>query len=124
MITDAKPFGEAICQRRRELGYTQAFLAELSGFSVGFIYLENGKSTAELGHDDSFTETGTSSPDGSAPHFSTTHWESVAGLGYLESAASRNRRRRGGGSGCRLCHKGQSPRPRSCRCRTVRLVVS
>ena len=50
MITDAKSFGETIRRRRRELGYTQAFLSEFSGFSVTFISdLENGKSTAELG---------------------------------------------------------------------------
>ena len=50
MITDAKSFGQAIRKRRRELGYTQAFLSEFSGFSVTFISdLENGKKTAELG---------------------------------------------------------------------------
>ena len=50
MITDAKSFGEALRKRRKELGYTQAFLSEFSGFSVSFISdLENGKSTAELG---------------------------------------------------------------------------
>ena len=50
MIADAKSFGETIRRRRRELGYTQAFLSEFSGFSVTFISdLENGKSTAELG---------------------------------------------------------------------------
>ncbi len=50
MITDAKEFGETLRRRRRELGYTQAFLSEVSGFSVTFISdLENGKSTAELG---------------------------------------------------------------------------
>ena len=50
MITDAKPFGKAIRQRRKDLGYTQAFLSDFSGFSVSFISdLENGKSTAELG---------------------------------------------------------------------------
>ena len=49
MITDAASFGQAIRARRRELGYTQAFLAAFSGFSVSFISdLENGKSTAEL----------------------------------------------------------------------------
>ena len=48
MITDAKSFGEALRRRRKELGYTQAFLSEFSGFSVSFISdLENGKSTAE-----------------------------------------------------------------------------
>ena len=50
MITDAKSFGEAIRQRRKELGYTQSFLSEFSGLSVTFISdLENGKSTAALG---------------------------------------------------------------------------
>ena len=50
MITDAKEFGQALRQRRKALGYTQAFLSEFSGFSVTFISdLENGKSTAELG---------------------------------------------------------------------------
>lgn len=50
MITDAKEFGAALRRRRRDLGYTQAFLSEFSGFSITFISdLENGKSTAELG---------------------------------------------------------------------------
>lgn len=50
MIADAKDFGEALRRRRKELGYTQVFLSEFSGFSVTFISdLENGKSTAELG---------------------------------------------------------------------------
>lgn len=50
MITDAKTFGAALRKRRKELGYTQGFLSEFSGFSVSFISdLENGKSTAELG---------------------------------------------------------------------------
>ena len=50
MITDAKDFGDTLRRRRKELGYTQAFLSEFSGFSVTFISdLENGKSTAELG---------------------------------------------------------------------------
>ena len=50
MITDAHSFGQTLRQRRRELGYTQAFLAEVSGFSVSFISdLENGKPTTELG---------------------------------------------------------------------------
>lgn len=47
---DSKSFGNALRQRRKELHYTQAFLAEVSGFSVSFISdLENGKDTAELG---------------------------------------------------------------------------
>ena len=50
MITDAVSFGKAIRERRKALGYTQAFLSEYTGFSVSFISdLENGKSTAELG---------------------------------------------------------------------------
>ena len=49
MITDAASFGQALRARRRELGYTQAFLSEVSGFSVSFISdLENGKRTVEL----------------------------------------------------------------------------
>lgn len=49
-ITDAASFGLALRQRRKQLNYTQKFLAEFSGFSVSFISdLENGKSTAELG---------------------------------------------------------------------------
>lgn len=48
-ITDAASFGEALRRRRKELGYTQAFLSDFSGFSVSFISdLENGKKTAEL----------------------------------------------------------------------------
>ena len=49
-ITDAKSYGEAIRKRRKELGYTQAYLAEFSGFSVSFRSdLERGKATAEIG---------------------------------------------------------------------------
>ncbi|NSE52426.1 helix-turn-helix transcriptional regulator [Coprococcus eutactus] len=43
-------YGEAIRKRRKELGYTQACLAEFTGFSVSFISdLERGKATAEIG---------------------------------------------------------------------------
>ena len=50
MITDAASFGQTLRKRRQELGYTQAYISECSGFSVSFISdLENGKSTAELG---------------------------------------------------------------------------
>lgn len=49
-VIDAKTFGEAIRRRRKELKYTQGFLAEFTGFSVSFISdLERGKPTAELG---------------------------------------------------------------------------
>ncbi len=48
-ITSAASFGKAIRARRKELNYTQGFLAEFSGLSVSFISdLENGKRTAEL----------------------------------------------------------------------------
>ena len=36
-VTDASSFGKALRQRQKELNYTQAFLAEFSGFSVSFI---------------------------------------------------------------------------------------
>ncbi len=51
MITnDSKNFGEELKKRRKELGYTQAYLSDFTGFSVSFISdLENGKPTAELG---------------------------------------------------------------------------
>ena len=49
-ITDSKSLGEAIRLRRKELHYTQAYLAEFTGFSVSFISdLERGKATAETG---------------------------------------------------------------------------
>ena len=49
-ITDAKSYGKAIRKRRKELGCTQAYLAEFTGFSVSFISdLERGKATAEIG---------------------------------------------------------------------------
>ncbi len=50
VITDAKSLGTAIRARRKELGYTQAYLTEFSGLSVSFISdVERGKETAELG---------------------------------------------------------------------------
>lgn len=49
-ITDAAAFGAALKARRRDLGYTQAYLSDVSGLSVSFISdLEGGKETAELG---------------------------------------------------------------------------
>ncbi len=50
VISDSKIFGEALKKRRKELGYTQRYISEFTGFSISFISdLENGKSTAELG---------------------------------------------------------------------------
>lgn len=49
-IIDSKALGEAIRKRRKELGYTQAYLSDFAGFSVSFISdLERGKATAEIG---------------------------------------------------------------------------
>jgi len=49
-ITDSKTLGEAIRIRRKELKYTQSYLADVTGFSASFLSdLENGKSTAEIG---------------------------------------------------------------------------
>ncbi|MCQ2554243.1 MAG: helix-turn-helix domain-containing protein [Clostridia bacterium] len=49
-ITSSEDFGKTIKRRRKALGYTQAYLAEFTGFSTSFISnLENGKETAELG---------------------------------------------------------------------------
>lgn len=50
IVSTAKEFGAAIRARRKELGLTQAALAEFTGFSISFLSdLENGKETAELG---------------------------------------------------------------------------
>ncbi|MBR5338122.1 MAG: helix-turn-helix transcriptional regulator [Lachnospiraceae bacterium] len=50
IINNPADFGMAIRKRRKELGYTQRYLSEFTGFSISFISdLENGKSTAELG---------------------------------------------------------------------------
>jgi transcriptional regulator with XRE-family HTH domain len=50
VISDSKQFGAALKKRRKELGYTQRYISDFTGFSISFISdLENGKSTAELG---------------------------------------------------------------------------
>ena len=49
-IRSVEELGEAIRTRRKELHYTQAFLAEFTGFSVSFISdVERGKAAAEIG---------------------------------------------------------------------------
>lgn len=49
-ITCAEDFGKAIKIQRKNRGYTQSYLAEVTGYSTSFISdLENGKTTAELG---------------------------------------------------------------------------
>ena len=48
-ITDSASLGKAIRDRRKQLGYTQKYISDFTGFSVSFISdLENGKPTAEL----------------------------------------------------------------------------
>ena len=50
IIHDASDFGKSLKKRRKQLGYTQRYLSEYTGFSISFISdLENGKSTAEMG---------------------------------------------------------------------------
>ncbi len=49
-IQDMQDLGKAIRDRRRELGYTQAFLADYAGISASFLSeLENGKETIQAG---------------------------------------------------------------------------
>ena len=45
----AAELGAEIRRRRKELGYTQAFLAEYAGISASFLSdLENGKETVQI----------------------------------------------------------------------------
>ena len=49
-ISNARQFGEALRKRRKELKYTQAFLADYAGVSASFLSeLENGKETIQVG---------------------------------------------------------------------------
>ena len=49
-INNSIEFGKELKKRRKALGYTQGYIAEVTGFSVSFISdLERGKETAELG---------------------------------------------------------------------------
>ena len=50
VVNDCVEFGQMLKERRRELNYTQSYIADYTGLSVSFISnLENGKETAELG---------------------------------------------------------------------------
>ena len=50
LINNSVEFGAAIRARRKQLHYTQAYICEVTGFSVSFLSdLERGKETAELG---------------------------------------------------------------------------
>jgi len=49
-VQDMKSLGRAIRERRKELGYTQAFVADYAGISASFLSeLENGKETIQAG---------------------------------------------------------------------------
>lgn len=49
-VQDMQALGQAIRDRRRDLGYTQAFLADYAGISTSFLSeLENGKETIQAG---------------------------------------------------------------------------
>lgn len=49
-IKDVADFGKAVKSRRKELGYTQKDISEITGISASFLSdLENGKTTVELG---------------------------------------------------------------------------
>lgn len=49
-MKDAADFGRAVRDRRKELGYTQKYVSEITGISASFLSdLENGKATVELG---------------------------------------------------------------------------
>jgi len=49
-VRTTEEFGRTIRARRKELGYTQAFLADYAGVSASFLSeLENGKETIQLG---------------------------------------------------------------------------
>ena len=48
-ITNSKTFGEAVKNRRKQLGYTQKDMSGFLGVSISFLSdLENGKKTIEL----------------------------------------------------------------------------
>ncbi len=49
-VKDMKSLGDTIRKRRRELGYTQAYLADYADVSASFLSeLENGKETIQAG---------------------------------------------------------------------------
>jgi len=50
ILTSVETFGLVVKERRKQLGYTQAYISEVTGISTSFISdLENGKKTVELG---------------------------------------------------------------------------
>ena len=50
IINSPAEFGATLRARRKQLHYTQAYISEVTGFSVSFLSdLERGKATAEMG---------------------------------------------------------------------------
>ena len=50
LINDIETFVKELKKQRKRLGYTQAYIADFTGFSVSFISdVEKGKATAEIG---------------------------------------------------------------------------
>lgn len=48
-VMDSASLGQILRERRKELGYTQAYLSDFTGLSVTFISdVERGKKTAEI----------------------------------------------------------------------------
>ena len=49
-VNDVEAFGSILRARRKELGYTQAFVSDFTGFSTSFLSdVENGKASCEIG---------------------------------------------------------------------------
>lgn len=49
-ITTSEEFGHCLRERRKELGYTQGYISDVTGLSASFISnVENGKPTSEIG---------------------------------------------------------------------------
>ena len=49
-ISDSDSLGYLIKRRRKELGFTQAYISEFTGLSASFISnVENGKKSTEIG---------------------------------------------------------------------------
>jgi len=49
-IYTTSDFGKTLKKRRKDLGYTQSYISQVTGYSASFISdLENGKPTIEFG---------------------------------------------------------------------------
>ena len=49
-VNDVDTFGRMLRERRKELGHTQAYVSDFTGYSTSFLSdVENGKATCEIG---------------------------------------------------------------------------